>query len=189
MVFRTCTKIDNGLDSWTKLWMILNIITDMLVGLVPILGDVADALYRCNTRNAELLGHVLEKRGQKNLRGDSVSLNSTRPMLEKGSHVYPPDLERGHPAYSIPQNNTRLPIYEAHCVAEPGNNHPAPPTLPKAAVLQLRSGMTWISQNASDRINDHIGRKPVAKPESEKVQQGYVRPYPTREDSMGVRMI
>ena len=173
--------------------MILNITMDLFIGFVPILGDIADALYRCNTRNAELLGHVLEKRGQKTLRGDSASLNSERPILEKGgNHSYLRDLEMGHPAYNNnPQSqNSRLPIYEANCVADPSINHPAPPTMPKAAVLQLRSGMTWISQNTSDRVNDRMGRKPVAqKTASEKAHQGQVRPYPSRQDSMGVRMV
>ena len=47
--------------------MVLNIAIDGAIGLVPILGDFADALFKANTNNAWLLTSFLEKRGQANL--------------------------------------------------------------------------------------------------------------------------
>ncbi|RPA80690.1 hypothetical protein BJ508DRAFT_327028 [Ascobolus immersus RN42] len=46
--------------------MLLNIALDFFVGLVPILGDLADATFKANTRNANLLEDHLIKRGYAN---------------------------------------------------------------------------------------------------------------------------
>ena len=79
MVYRTCLAAD--LPGSLKSRMMLNIMIDFAVGLVPLLGDVADALYRASrflslkldskimltmlldTRNASLLYGHLKARG------------------------------------------------------------------------------------------------------------------------------
>ncbi|KAI5287877.1 hypothetical protein KEM54_005652 [Ascosphaera aggregata] len=61
-LLRKCGKIDHGLPSSTRARMLLNIAIDFVVGLVPIAGDIADAFYKCNTRNLLLLEGVLRKR-------------------------------------------------------------------------------------------------------------------------------
>lgn len=68
MVINTCETVDGGLDSKTLNKMYLNLILDFAIGLVPILGDIADAMYKCNTRNAILLEEYLRKRGQLTLK-------------------------------------------------------------------------------------------------------------------------
>lgn len=67
MVLRTCQGIDGGLPTTIKSQMQFNIVIDFVIGLIPFLGDVADALYKCNTRNAVLLEKHLRKQGSKNL--------------------------------------------------------------------------------------------------------------------------
>lgn len=42
--------------------MMINILADFLVGLVPFLGDLADAAFKCNTRNLRLLEETLDKK-------------------------------------------------------------------------------------------------------------------------------
>ena len=64
MVYRTCCKVED-LDKNTKSKMVMNIIIDAFIGLVPFLGDVADALWRCNTKNAIELEKFLVKKGQR----------------------------------------------------------------------------------------------------------------------------
>ncbi|KAI9777837.1 MAG: hypothetical protein M1839_008514 [Geoglossum umbratile] len=64
MVVKTCDGVDGKLDNKVRNKMILNVILDFVVGLVPFLGDLADAMYKCNTRNAILLEEFLRKRGQ-----------------------------------------------------------------------------------------------------------------------------
>jgi hypothetical protein len=43
--------------------MQLNMIIDFGIGLVPFIGDLADAIYKCNSKNVVLLEKELRKRG------------------------------------------------------------------------------------------------------------------------------
>ena len=46
--------------------MLINILVDFLIGLVPILGDLIDAYFKCNTRNVMIVEvELLEKFGPK----------------------------------------------------------------------------------------------------------------------------
>lgn len=71
MVLNTCRKVDGGLPSNVQSKMLINIFLDFVVGLVPFLGDVADALFRCNTKNAILLEKHLYEKGQRMVRGNA----------------------------------------------------------------------------------------------------------------------
>ena len=64
MVMRHASKIDGGLPAALKSRMMLNIMLDFAVGLIPFLGDLADAVFRANTRNAWLLEEYLIKKGE-----------------------------------------------------------------------------------------------------------------------------
>lgn len=69
MVVRTCRNIEGKLPARVELWMYLNIVLDFVVGLVPILGDMAAArFFRPNTRNAIILEKYLHERSRKALR-------------------------------------------------------------------------------------------------------------------------
>ncbi|MCJ1247735.1 hypothetical protein MMC30_004950 [Trapelia coarctata] len=65
-LFFSCMQVEGGLDwTWHGFYaerMILNIIFDGLVGFVPLLGDLGDAVFRCNKRNANLLEKMVESR-------------------------------------------------------------------------------------------------------------------------------
>lgn len=45
--------------------MMFNIVFDFLIGLVPVIGDIMDIMYKCNTKNAILLEDYLYKRHRK----------------------------------------------------------------------------------------------------------------------------
>ncbi|KAL8950835.1 MAG: hypothetical protein Q9222_003156 [Ikaeria aurantiellina] len=62
MLYLTCRKC--GLDSKTKRKMEFNILLDFVLGLTPLLGDVADAFFKANTRNLVELERFLVKKGQ-----------------------------------------------------------------------------------------------------------------------------
>lgn len=68
MVLRTCQQVEGGLPNTVKSKMMLNIIIDFCVGLVPFLGDLADAVFRANTRNAVELEKYLRMKGEANLK-------------------------------------------------------------------------------------------------------------------------
>lgn len=85
MVFKTCCKVEGGLPNSIKLQMMFNIVFDFLVGLVPFIGDVADAAFKANTRNALLLEAISVRRARKSCaRAASLSLPST-PAAPKNS--------------------------------------------------------------------------------------------------------
>ena len=69
MVLNTAKKAK--LDAKTISQMTFNIILDFFLGLIPILGDIADAFFRCNTKNAALLRKVLEARAAANLKAQN----------------------------------------------------------------------------------------------------------------------
>jgi len=69
MVYRTCCSVKPDLPSSVKMRMQLNVLIDFAVGLIPIVGDLVDAAYKCNTRNVVLLEKELRARGQKRIKG------------------------------------------------------------------------------------------------------------------------
>lgn len=83
MVLRTCTRVEGGLPSAVLTKMYLNIALDFGIGLVPFLGDFADALFRANTRNAVELERHLRKKGADALKatGTPIMEDPTDPDL------------------------------------------------------------------------------------------------------------
>lgn len=69
MVYRTICSVEPKLDSGLKMRMKFNIIIDFLIGIIPFIGDIADAAYKCNTKNVVLFEDELRKRGKKRLKG------------------------------------------------------------------------------------------------------------------------
>lgn len=55
--------------------MYLNVIIDFGVGLVPLIGDILDALFQANMRNVTILEHHLRNRGIDVELGKGVSNN------------------------------------------------------------------------------------------------------------------
>ncbi|KAH8895090.1 PH domain-containing protein [Thozetella sp. PMI_491] len=90
MVVRTCGGIDGGLPQMLRARMMFNIALDFGIGLVPLLGDIADAVFRANTRNAWLLEVYLQKKIE----------------AERKGHVSDPDL--GNPQLPSRPPNARL---------------------------------------------------------------------------------
>lgn len=65
MLIRTCDSVEPKLPSTVKFAMYRNLALDFALGLVPLLGDFADAVYKSNTKNVVLLEHELVKRAEK----------------------------------------------------------------------------------------------------------------------------
>lgn len=64
LVVRKARQIEGGLPAALYSRMLFNIVLDFAIGLVPFLGDVADAWFKANTRNAWLLEDYLLKKTQ-----------------------------------------------------------------------------------------------------------------------------
>ena len=48
-----------GLSSWTKLRMLGNVVVDLLIGSIPVLGDIFDVGFKANIRNLALARRAL----------------------------------------------------------------------------------------------------------------------------------
>ncbi|KAJ5335790.1 uncharacterized protein N7506_005726 [Penicillium brevicompactum] len=66
LVVRTCGEIDGGLPIALRLKMIGNIALDLIIGLTPFIGDLADAIYKANMRNAHILESYLREKVAEN---------------------------------------------------------------------------------------------------------------------------
>ncbi len=78
MVLRTCQQVEGGLPANVKSKMMINIVLDFAIGLLPIIGDMMDALFRANTRNAVVLEKYLREKGAKALKAQG----HTAPALD-----------------------------------------------------------------------------------------------------------
>lgn len=79
MVVHTCQQIEGGLPQGVKMKMYFNVLVDFGIGIVPFLGDLADAVFRANTRNALLLEDYLREAGKKNLRQSGLPVPAVDP--------------------------------------------------------------------------------------------------------------
>lgn len=75
MVVRKCEEIDGGLPSRLRMMMLINVVIDFIIGLVPFVGDIADAIYKANTRNAVILEKHLREKGAKRLKNQAKRQN------------------------------------------------------------------------------------------------------------------
>lgn len=64
---RLAQKIDGGLPVTEQSKMMTNVFIDFAMGIIPVVGIVAGALYRANSRNALILQHYLRKKAENNV--------------------------------------------------------------------------------------------------------------------------
>jgi len=79
MVLRTCQQVEGGLPNEVRAKMMFNIVLDFGIGLIPFLGDIADAVFRANTRNAVVLEKFLREKGEKALKAQGQPLPQIDP--------------------------------------------------------------------------------------------------------------
>ncbi|THY34692.1 hypothetical protein D6D00_00048 [Aureobasidium pullulans] len=60
LLVRGCMKIKGGLPMDILIRMLINVAVDFLIGLVPFVGDIADAYFKANTKNCRLLEKHLD---------------------------------------------------------------------------------------------------------------------------------
>ncbi|KAK2744381.1 hypothetical protein FQN57_004276 [Myotisia sp. PD_48] len=82
MVVTSCNKIEGNLPTGLLMHMVFNVFLDFIIGLVPFVGDLADAMYKCNTRNAILLERYLSE--GKKVNSLETSNDRTPRQLEEG---------------------------------------------------------------------------------------------------------
>ncbi|KAI1151408.1 hypothetical protein F4825DRAFT_358422 [Nemania diffusa] len=79
LVIRTAQQVEGGLPSGLRLTMYFWLLIDLVIGLIPFVGDIGDALVLANTRNATALEKYLREKGRKNLRSSGQPIPATDP--------------------------------------------------------------------------------------------------------------
>ena len=92
MIFKKCRSVEGGLDTGTQIQMLINILVDFLVGLIPFVGDLADAAFKANTKNVRLLErHLDQKYKPDSLRQDaraSTNVNKEERRRNRKSGIF-----------------------------------------------------------------------------------------------------
>lgn len=81
MVFRTAMKVEDGLPVTVAIHMLINCGFDFVIGIVPFIGDLADAAFKANTRNAAILEAHLREKGKKALKKSGKPVPDVDPSL------------------------------------------------------------------------------------------------------------
>lgn len=164
MVLRTCQQIEGGLPSTLRTRMLLNIIFDFIIGIVPFLGDLADAMFRANTKNAVLLEEHLREKGAKNLRETGQPV----PRVDPSDADYYDRVARGE----IPRSN---PPSREPSATRPSDRMPNAPE----ATHARQSGGGWFSRSR-DRPLD-VERGEVAPQQSSQSRRKEQRQHQRRQ--------
>ncbi len=147
MVLRTCQQVEGGLPADVQSKMYFNIILDFGIGLVPFLGDIADAVFRANTRNAVVLEKYLRQKGMAALKAQGQAVPAIDPSDpdEYDKHM----IEQHGPP---PQYTTGPPIRQG-TAQQSGYVQPTPP--PQARVAEEKRGVgRWFSFGSKTRERD-----------------------------------
>lgn len=168
MVFKSCSKIDGGLPQALKIKMMLNIIMDFVVGLIPFLGDLADAAFRANTRNVILLEEHLRQKGKDQLRASGRPIPAIDPS-EAG------EFDRGE--------DGRSPVHSRQPSREPSTRSThreaghatVPPTVPaQPPAAEVRESRGWFGRNTSRAPDIETGEVNHARESRREIGRAHV---------------
>lgn len=79
MVIRTANQVEGGLPFTLKFRMCFLALIDALIGAIPVVGDIGDAVLKANNRNAIALENYLREKGKKNLRKSGLPIPDVDP--------------------------------------------------------------------------------------------------------------
>ncbi|KAI5955673.1 hypothetical protein KGF54_001175 [Candida jiufengensis] len=121
---RTAKKIEGGLPKGLETEMMANVTFDFGIGLIPIVGDFINVLYKCNSRNFILLEkHLIRKYeglngGIENPNNSGTAAAVTNKNRQATAAKYESTEEPYNPELPRPQNNIP-PNYKGRPVPDP----------------------------------------------------------------------
>ena len=131
MVFKKCCSVEGGLDSSIKVRMMINIILDFVVGLVPFVGDLADAAFKCNTKNLRLLENTLDTKykpsSARRDERDFVGVDRDQRRKNRASGIYG---RNDPPPATAFEDFSDDEVREMERDRDPGLRHPEPARAP-----------------------------------------------------------
>ncbi|PNY29890.1 membrane protein [Tolypocladium capitatum] len=149
MVFKTCCQIEGGLPTSLKLQMLFNIGFDFAVGLVPFIGDLADAIFKANTRNALILEQHLREKGKKELRKSGQPIPAIDPSSPEEFDRMCRESPPGYHSSSPSRHGTTI---EPAQHGRQGNVPSAPEE------TRVRESRGWFSRNKSRPEDVEMGQ-------------------------------
>lgn len=155
MVMKTCNQIEGGLPTAIKTRMMFNIIIDFVIGLVPFLGDLADAVYRANTRNAMLLEEHLREKGKKYLRQSGQPM----PAIDPSSPEEYDRIQNSNSPDPRSQPPSRQP--STHSARQPQQSMPSEPR-----PAEVRGGSGWFGRGKTRPDDVEMGQVNAARHDS-----------------------
>ncbi|KAF4974871.1 hypothetical protein FZEAL_8272 [Fusarium zealandicum] len=152
IVMKTCMQVDGGLPSSVKMKMLSNIAFDFAIGIVPFIGDLVDAMFRANTRNAALLETYLREEGKKNLRENGQPLPAIDPSdpehFDRMQAQDPPEYVSNPPSRN-PSMSDRPPRSRSHSRDRRQQHQPVEP-----APARVREERGFFSRSSRSRPQD-----------------------------------
>lgn len=156
-LLKLAQKVDDGLPAFTVSKMMSNVMIDFVLGITPVLGTIAGALYKANSRNALILEHFLKKRAKEN--------------IKKGLYVVDPSTGRKKKSWFTWGKST---VEEDNELIMANNNQPVTSAAGREYAIQSTPPVTAASSNqklASSRV-------PAPKPAT--TQSGTIPNMPAR---------
>jgi hypothetical protein len=148
MVVQTAKKVDGGLPSALLMRMYLLVLIDFVVGFVPFLGDIGDAIFKANARNAVYLEEHLRQKGKKNLRASGVPAPEVDPSD-------PNEFDRYQSASSPPSYTATQP--GSHGNMTQGSHHPQSSGVAQNPTLPTRPQQAQVHEDRPARGGSFFG--------------------------------
>jgi hypothetical protein len=129
--------------------MYTNMALDFGIGLVPVLGDIADAWFKCNTRNNIVLERYLRERGLKHpAPAPEPQQSGVRRWFGTG-----PKAPGSHPVLTQPETASP-PVPVRTTSAHPNTPAATPPSLPARKGFNVFGAKGASTQDASGLERD-----------------------------------
>ena len=154
-----------------------NLVTGLLIGLVPVVGDVVDAIFKCNARNAAALERLLLKRAANAKKLDEKEAHAHVQGHTRNDTYYDPKLGHRQPHRYQSEAASRVPArYESEAAPRlPARNDTTPATkaLPKH---DEQYG------NVHERLGMKAGKDSAKKPQAERSGESWFSRKSGRKD-------
>ncbi|KAG9585035.1 hypothetical protein KCU77_g10191, partial [Aureobasidium melanogenum] len=143
LLVKGCMKVQGGLPMGILIQMLINVAIDFLIGIVPFIGDIADAYFKANTKNCRLLEKHLD------------NLYKPDALKVKGRSGKPNHPATAYEDFSDEEDDRRAFLQETRPQADGAQNIRQP--APTADTRAKKSG-GWFSFGGNNRREQDLER-------------------------------
>lgn len=136
-------KVQGGLPTGILIQMLINVAIDFLIGIVPFIGDIADAYFKANTKNCRLLEKHLDS---------LYKPDALKAQGRSGKHNHP---ATAYEDFSDEEDDRRAFLQETHPQTNGAQNVRQP--APTADTRTKKSG-GWFGFGGNNRREQDLER-------------------------------